>query len=193
MENMSKNSYGWTELKEIKEAAELCSRIIERLFNYCRPANYNQEPVDVSDIAKKVTELVDNQFIKQNVKINLDLAPSLPKVVINPDELKEIFLNIMLNAKSAMSAGGTLTIATKDMKSDGAIDIIFSDTGCGIPKEIIDKIFDPFFTTKRPVSTGLGLSICQRIVSNYKGSIKVESEPGKGTTFIIRFPAIAVK
>ncbi|MCX5711696.1 MAG: ATP-binding protein [Candidatus Omnitrophica bacterium] len=188
MDNVSEGSYGREELQEIKEAAEFCARIIERIFNYCRPSEYKQEAVDVNNIAERIVDLVKSQFERQRIKIILDLGPHISKVIVNPDELKEVFLNIILNAKVAMPTGGALTISTKNLEPDKAVEIRIADTGCGIPKNIQDKIFDPFFTTRRPGSAGLGLSICQRIVNNYKGSLSVQSEAGKGATFIVKLP-----
>ncbi|MEI8348624.1 MAG: ATP-binding protein [Candidatus Omnitrophota bacterium] len=182
------DSFGREEIMEIKEAAELASRIIARLFNYCSPQEYKQELVGVNEIITKITDLVKIQFEKQGITVVLRLSEQLSLVTMNPDELKEVLLNIILNAKQAMPSGGNFTIETKNIESTQQVEIVLVDTGCGIPESIIGKIFDPFFTTRRPNGAGLGLAICQRIIINNKGAINVASQPGKGTVFTVRLP-----
>lgn len=189
MENMKESSFGWEEVKDIKDAAELASRIISRLFKYCSRPENPQELVDANEAIREITKLIKTQFDRQAITINLNLKSPLPKILISPDELKEVILNIVLNAKSAMPKGGTLAIETNCAAQDDTLEMIFSDTGQGIPEGIIDKIFEPFFTTRKPHGAGLGLTICQRIIRANRGSIKVNSQLGKGTTFTIRLPA----
>jgi signal transduction histidine kinase len=105
----------------------------------------------------------------------------------NRGELQQVFINLFINSVQAMPQGGTISVSTEKIDKDIVIKVI--DTGEGIPEESRERIFDPFFTTK-PKGTGLGLSITQRIIENHKGEILVCSEPGKGTTFIIRLPAV---
>jgi len=108
-------------------------------------------------------------------------------VMGNEHQLQQVFTNLILNAQQAMSEGDILTIATR--VSSDTVEISFTDTGCGIPPENLDKIFDPFFTTKMDwKGTGLGLSVSYEIIQNHQGRVKVESEVGKGTTFIIYLP-----
>ena len=177
------------ELIEIDKAHKRCSKIVWALLHYSRPSQYKGTPVDVNSIIIEVLTLVRYQISLKKVEIVENLSPSLSKTTIDPDELKEVFLNMVINAKYAMPDGGRLTIKTSNMDNGKFILIEFTDTGHGILPEQIDKIFDPFFTTRRPGSLGLGLSICQRIVTNHKGSIAVESKPGEGSTFRIRLPA----
>ncbi|MDP2922799.1 MAG: ATP-binding protein [Candidatus Omnitrophota bacterium] len=189
-EHMQKGSFGWEEIKDIKEAAELSSRIIARLFKYCCPSEQKEEIVNVNDIVQQIIELTRTQLDKQGVKIILSLKPNLPNVVVGLDELREVFLNIIFNAKSAMPHGGTLTIETNNIDSEGLVEVIFADTGKGIAEHIIDKIFTPFFSTRRPQGLGLGLAICKRIINSHNGTIQARSSLGKGATFIIRLPVI---
>jgi len=105
---------------------------------------------------------------------------------IDPDQMQQVFLNLMLNARDAMPDGGKLSVSIK--KNNGYLEAVFADTGGGIDKEISDKVFDPFFSTKGPSKgTGLGLSICYSIVKDHGGSIEVDSTDN-GTSFIIRIP-----
>jgi len=180
---------GMEELNEIKEAQQRCSKIVERLGRYSRPSQYKGAPVNINSIIKEVMNLVEYQVSMQSIKIVEKLDPSLSKTIIDPDELKEVFLNIVLNAKYAMPKSGVLTIRARNIDMEKFILVEFTDTGYGIPDENINKIFDPFFTTRRPEGSGLGLSICQRIITDRNGSITVRSEVGKGTTFSIKLPA----
>lgn len=175
------------EMAEIKNAYERCVKIVDRLLRYSRPHADKGSAVDVNGIIKEVLGLAEYQTSLQDVKIVLGLEYDLSRPRIDPDELKEVFLNIVLNAKDAMPNGGSLTIKTSNIDDKGVM-IEFTDTGTGILKEDMDKIFDPFFTTKQAKGTGLGLSICQRIITEYKGTIEVDSKLGKGTTFTIKLP-----
>lgn len=177
------------EMAEIKNAYERCVKIVDRLLRYSRPHADKGSAVDVNGIIKEVLGLAEYQTSLQDVKIVLGLEYDLSKPRIDPDELKEVFLNIVLNAKDAMPNGGSLTIKTSNIDDKGVM-IEFTDTGTGILKEDMDKIFDPFFTTKQAKGTGLGLSICQRIITEYKGTIEVDSRPGKGTTITVKLPIL---
>lgn len=177
------------EMAEIKNAYERCIKIVDRLLRYSRPHADKGSAVDVNGIIKEVLGLAEYQASLQDIKIVLMLEHDLSKPRIDPDELKEVFLNILLNAKDAMPSGGSLTIKTSNIDDKGVM-IEFTDTGTGILKEDMDKIFDPFFTTKQAKGTGLGLSICQRIITEYKGTIEVDSRQGKGTTITVKLPIL---
>ena len=110
-----------------------------------------------------------------------------PALKIDPDQIQQVFLNLVLNARDAMPEGGSLDIAIR--QSNGHVEMMFADTGRGIAPEVKDKIFDPFFSTKGPTKgTRLGLSICYSIIKDHGGTIEIDSEQGKGTRFIIRIP-----
>ena len=115
------------------------------------------------------------------------MRPSLP-IYSDAPQLRQVILNFLTNAAQAIGSEGRITITTRRHGAD-AVDLVFSDTGCGIPEENLVKIFDPFFTTKPPgKGTGLGLSICHGIILRLGGSIAVDSEVGRGTTFTITLP-----
>ena len=114
--------------------------------------------------------------------------------VIDPSQMERVFMNILINAAEAMAGSGLLTITTGYEPADECVEVSFTDTGHGIAKEEIEQIFDPFFTTKEVGrGTGLGLAISYGIVKEHKGTILVESEVGRGTTFIVRLPLAAEK
>jgi two-component system NtrC family sensor kinase len=121
------------------------------------------------------------------VEVVTQLQP-VPPLRARRVEIDQIFVNLLSNAVQAMEGKGRLELATR--LQDGAMIVRVSDTGCGIPKARIHQIFDPFFTTKDPgKGTGLGLSIVHQIVNKYGGTVGIESEPGKGSTFSVHFPA----
>jgi signal transduction histidine kinase len=141
--------------------------------------------------------LVRKQLQQGGIEIDLELTPNLPLVVATGNHLKQVFLNIIINALEAMPQGGRLEMVTRyvsgrgDRKKASAdvafVEIEFADTGVGIPAEHINNIFDPFFTTKSK-GMGLGLSVSYGIVERHGGQIRVESKVGEGTTFVVRLP-----
>ena len=134
--------------------------------------------------------MLQNQSIFQNIHTVTRLAPNLPQVLIDPGHLQQVMVNIALNAVDAMEENGTLTVETEEDKEAGDVLIRISDTGKGIPEDILPLIFEPFFTTKKVgQGTGLGLSIVHGIVTRAGGKIEVSSSP-QGTTFTIRMPIL---
>jgi len=136
--------------------------------------------------------LVDRQISKGGITLKRNLTPGLPLVSGDGNALQQVVLNLVTNARDALEAGGEIVIETSSVPGrPGAVRVVVRDTGPGIPPETIPRIFDPFFTTKRN-GTGLGLSISHGIVRDHGGTLDVESHPGKGTTFVITFPGVAV-
>ncbi len=172
----------------VKEQVEKISQITRRLLNFSRkvPEDFKFEAVNVNFAIQEMITLVSYQFKYNDIELILKLDPALPMIQGNKVYLQQVFLNIMINAKDAMPDGGKLIIET--LSENGNVIVKFTDTGVGIPPEIRDKIFEAFFTTKESKGTGLGLSISRWIVKKHNGEIKVESEVGKGSTFIIVLP-----
>jgi len=124
------------------------------------------------------------------IHIITDFQPDLAPIIADKNQLQQVFLNLIINAKDALDRGGTIRIKTQ-AKAHWVV-IRFEDNGCGIPAEDLEKVFLPLYTTKQEgTGSGLGLSISQSIIEDHKGFIEAKSRPGKGTTFIIRFPAIS--
>jgi len=178
--------------KEIVEQAERAARIIRKVRGFARPGETRMESVDINGTLIRTLSLLKDQVHLKNIRINEDLDLSLPGIKADKDQLEQIFLNIILNAVEAMSNGGELMLKTK-LRGQGTkvstkrVELTISDTGCGVSKENLGKIFDPFFSTKHN-STGLGLSITHSLLNRHHGTIAVESEVSKGTTFVITFP-----
>jgi len=165
----------------IEKDVEYSNKIISDLLTYSREILLDPVETTPKSIIKDALTLVR---VPKNIRV-LGLTENEPKIKIDAQKMKSVFLNIIKNAVDAMPKGGKLTIKSKE--SSGNLEIAFIDTGTGIPNEIMEKIWDPFFTTKAK-GMGLGLSICKRIVEAHRGSISVESTVGKGATFIVTLP-----
>ena len=177
--------------EKIHTAASRAAAIIENLLRFTRPSEGLVERVDVNGAVEDTLSLIDHQISLQSIEIDKRLAPGLPRVKGSKNQLQQVFMNIILNGYHAMPEGGLFTIETRRAPGthEVAIEAQFADTGRGIPEEHLSRIFQPFFTTM-PVGkgTGLGLSIAYGIVQQHGGTIRVESEVGKGSTFTITLP-----
>jgi signal transduction histidine kinase/CheY-like chemotaxis protein len=172
------------ELGLIQEEASRARDIVRDLLQFSRQRDFMPEPADVNIVLEQVVSMVRRQGALQSVTVNEVYARDLPMVEMDVPRIKQVFLNIINNAVYAMKDGGSLTIRT--VGDLGTARIAFEDTGPGIPPDIMSRIFDPFFTTKPEVSgTGLGLSVSLGIVQSHGGTIDVQSELGKGTTFTV--------
>ena len=181
-------------LKEVKRLND----VVTNFLNFARPVALHFAPVDVREVLTGLEGLISGQARAYRVQIFTSFHVGPARVMVDEALLKQAFLNIALNALEAMPDGGDLAISTRlaDPATVGILDnaprqewveVIFDDTGCGILEEHLGRVFDPFFTTKKD-GTGLGLAITYRIIENHRGIIRVMSQPGKGTTFVITLP-----
>jgi signal transduction histidine kinase len=164
--------------------------IVRRLLNFSRQTEPRKEDCDINLIVESALSLTKNQLkVRENaITVKKELG-ELPSLQLDPNQMLEVFINIIINALDAMAKGGELGIKTGLTEDAKAVEIRISDTGCGISKENLEKVFDPFFTTKEVgKGTGLGLAVAYGIIDGHNGSIDVESEIGKGTMFVIRLP-----
>jgi two-component system NtrC family sensor kinase len=146
--------------------------------------------VDLNKVVRETLTLVEHQFASSSVKVELGLDESIPLIKGSPGKLQQVFLNLFLNARDAMESGGALAIETS--RFNGSVQVGVRDTGSGIAPENLARIFDPFFTTKGiRKGTGLGLSVSYGIMREHGGEITVQSQPGKGTQFLLTFPVVA--
>jgi PAS domain S-box-containing protein len=181
----------YEELKVIVSETNRIAKLIQQLLDFARPKKMRPKPVELNAEIDNVLQLLKNQIEKSRIALRLRLQDGLPLIFGDGAQLQEVFVNLIVNAIHSMDRGGELTISTRSLsKSEGDfVEVAITDTGCGIPEENLPKIFNPFFTTKEVgKGTGLGLAIAQRIVSDHKGTITVESTVGKGTTFTLIFP-----
>ncbi|BCA57031.1 hypothetical protein W02_41710 [Nitrospira sp. KM1] len=173
-------------------------RLIEEILDYARYMEPKLTEEDINDIVSSCLYFIDVKADSHGVKIEKELAQDLPRVMLDRQQLKQVFLNLFLNALDAMSArGGTLRVRTTKRDRPGGkswVQIETSDTGHGIQETNLEHIFDPFFTTKHESGehegTGLGLTIVHQIIQEHHGEIRVTSAVDKGTTFVISLPAI---
>ncbi len=162
--------------------------ITTRMLNFYRPASERQrEPLDINEVLNEVLTLTGKQLQHKKVVLVRRLEPNLPLVEAVSDQLRQVFLNIVLNALDAMPDGGTLTVTSGFYSETGEVWAAFTDTGNGIPAENIPRIFEPLFSTK-PRGTGLGLATSYGIVERHGGRIEVQSQVGQGSTFTIVLP-----
>ena len=174
-------------LSIIERESLRCKRIIQNLLDFARHSEPTPHLTIINELIDTCCELVEHQISLQNVKLVKNYDPALPPIMADTNQLQQVFINIMLNAYQAMRDGGTLHITTRTVGSE--LQVTFADMGTGIPPENIQNIFDPFFTTKEVgEGTGLGLSVSYGIVRAHGGTIGVESQVGKGTTFVIKLP-----
>ena len=173
---------------DIVAYAKHVAKVVGGFVSYARAASRDGEvEMDLSERLLEAVQLVRLNPQFGDVEVATQFEP-LPRLRGRQSEIDQVFINVIYNAVQAMEGTGRLTLATRHLGD--IMSIMISDTGCGIPKALLNRIFDPFFTTKDPgKGTGLGLSIVYTIVSRYAGTIRVESEEGKGTTFTIQFPA----
>jgi two-component system NtrC family sensor kinase len=179
-------------LTKIVKQADRCRGIIRGLLDFARQRKPDKRMSSVNRVLEECVALVDNQALFLNIRIVKQLSPELPRVLMDPSQIQQIFMNMIINAAEAMNGVGTLTLTTRQVPDDNAVEVQFSDTGHGIREEDLERIFDPFFTTKEVGhGTGLGLAISYGIIQEHKGTISVESQIGQGTTFFIRLPVAA--
>ena len=181
------------DLQVVIDQAERCSKIIKGLLGFSRGAGFEMVEINLNSLVEAVIAMISHQTRFYNIKFDLRLAAGLPPVLADPNQIQQVFLNMLMNASDAMNQKGAITIATRYLPAEDGRQIVeteFTDTGPGMVEPDVGKIFEPFYTTK-PVGkgTGLGLSVSYGIIKKHGGDILVKSEPGRGATFLIRLPS----
>ncbi|MCL6477708.1 MAG: two-component sensor histidine kinase [Peptococcaceae bacterium] len=172
-------------IKVIKEQVDRQNRVIQELLDFGRPSKQMTQPVDINSLLEKVLTFTSPMLRQNNIYLDVNYDPGLPRITVDTSRIKQVFVNMILNAVQAMPDGGKLIINT--CLQDGFICTEFIDTGKGIEPDELSRIFDPFYTTKES-GTGLGLSISHQIVKSHNGAIHVTSTPGEGTVFRVELP-----
>ena len=171
-----------------------CAAIIRRLLDFAREKTPEKKYHDLNQIVEDTARIIDRPAQVRDIEIALDLGRDLPPVWVDADLIKQVIMNMLVNAQHAIEEKGSITVRTRRVPEAGTgsasmVEISIIDTGCGIPQENLQRIFDPFFTSKGTgKGTGLGLSVSHGIVSAHGGTIKVESTPGEGSTFHVCVP-----
>ncbi len=176
----------------LKEVDRICG-LINDLLSFARPSKPNVAPENISDVVENIARILESQAKEKNVEITREFDLRVPKVWIDKEQMKQVFMNLILNAIQAMKGGGSIVISTRisarnnDELIKECVQVEIRDTGVGIPEENLEHIFDPFFTSKDEGS-GLGLAVSHQIVQEHGGFLTVESTVGKGTTFFVHVP-----
>jgi len=166
------------------------SSLVNELLDFARPSDPKLEQEDINTVLDGMILLISTETKKKQITIIRNYATDLPLVQIDREQIKQVFLNVLLNGIEATSENGKIMVQTRSFMKPGGdpyVQVEFSDTGCGIPPDYIEDIFNPFFTTKS-TGSGLGLSISNQIIQDHKGYIVVESQLGKGSSFFINLP-----
>jgi PAS domain S-box-containing protein len=181
------------DLRVLHRHAQRVARIAQGLLSFARQSSGQRGPVDLNQLVEETLLLMEKQVVRDGIAVKRALAPDLPPVWGDGNALQQVMVNLLTNARDALVGGGEIAVRTGPAPGQaGAVRLIVSDTGPGIPPDVLPRIFDPFFTTKSE-GTGLGLSISYGIVREHKGSVDVQSRPGEGTTFILTFPPLTAE
>lgn len=178
--------------ERIKKSAIRADIVIQNLLSFSRQTPPSFSETDMNNLIEEALAMVEHQMNLQNIEIIRNYSHRTPEVRVDGNQIKQVFINIFINATEAMKGGGTVTITTttgSGKDGEPCIEVAVTDTGAGIPEEIIKNVLDPFFTTKRVSGgTGLGLSVTKGIIDRHHGSISVSSKEGTGTTVTITLP-----
>lgn len=180
---------------KILAAGQRASKITTGMLSYARQQSDRREPMDLTVLVEDLLVLVEKDLQRHRVRLEMS-TQGRPWSAVNSGQVQQVLLNLVVNARQAMASGGVLTVAVRANQEAGFAEISVQDTGCGIPAEKLRQIFEPYFTTKKPDEqgqggTGLGLSLAKDVMESHGGRIRVESQPGTGTTFTLKFPLVA--
>jgi two-component system sensor histidine kinase HydH len=163
------------------------NRVVSQLLEFARPVDIKPQPTNLNALIDDSVKLIENQALQNDIAVKTRISSRAAEIMVDPDRLNQVLLNLYLNAIESMVSGGELKVELSSDSEAGGIDIKIADTGCGISAEDLPKIFDPYYTTKSS-GTGLGLAIAHNIIEAIGGQIQVESQPAQGTTFRITIP-----
>lgn len=189
MRGHEKDTQNYEDLRTIERQAQHCKRIVDDLLKFARAADTRKNVMDVNQCIREIVTMLSHQLERDTISVETKFHPDLPQVVGDAEKVKQVLMNLLMNAKQAIAGRGVIGIETAYERKDGQIRISISDSGSGIPAELTDRIFDPFFTTKAVgEGTGLGLSVSYGIVQDHGGTIEVKSQVGEGSVFTIHLP-----
>ena len=179
------------QVETIYAEAERASKIVSNLLTFARRRRAQKEPSNLNTLIERVLELRNYDLRVRNINTEMEFDAALPETMVDANQLQQVFFNIINNAEQAMKSQDEGTLRIRTRSNGRALNVSFTDSGPGMSAETVRRIFDPFFTTKEAgEGTGLGLTICYNIVEEHNGRIWAESEPGRGTTFVIELPIV---
>ncbi|MFQ5865943.1 MAG: PAS domain-containing sensor histidine kinase, partial [bacterium] len=173
--------------EEILKQANRAEQNLESLLAFARQSRLERFPTDLNAIIERILLFIRQQSDMKLIKAESDLDKELPEVLVDPKQIEQVLLNLIINAVQAMPQGGHLTVSTRYHEANNRVCISVQDTGVGISREARDQVFQPFYTTKVK-GVGLGLALCKEVVLRHRGTISFDSEVGTGTTFTIELP-----
>lgn len=192
--NEDPESQKFHDLKIIEKHVKACKTIVEDLLNFARSSKPRQDCINISELIDDVLTFIQRRSGLDALSILKNYDHNIPVMIMDEKKIKQVLINLLMNAQHATDNQGTIAIATCFDASTHHINIHIKDDGHGIDKETLGRIFDPFFTTKPTgVGTGLGLAVSYGIIKSHGGQIDVTSEPGLGTEFIVTLPVITEK
>jgi signal transduction histidine kinase len=178
---------------KILQAGNRAARITNGILGFARNRTGSPEPTDMVKLVDDTLLLLEREMAKYRISVERQVEV-VPRARANPNQIQQVLVNLLINARQAMPQGGRLLTRLGHDRESDMIEVVVRDSGCGIPPDVLPKIFEPFFTTKRGPDasgkggTGLGLSACRDIIEAHHGRIRVESTVGKGTAFTIKLP-----
>ena len=184
--------------EKILSAGNRAAKITNGILGIARNRSAGQEPTDLTQLIDDTLLLLERELNKYRIAVDKHFQP-IPPALVNGNQIQQVLLNLLINARQAMPSGGRVTIKLLHDAAGDMIDLVIRDYGCGIPPEKLPHIFEPFYTTKKGPDasgkggTGLGLSLCRDIVEAHHGRIRVDSTPGKGTAFTLKLPVAAAQ
>ena len=182
-------------LQRILTAGERAAKITSVVLGAARNRSDGFEPTDLAKLIEDSLVLLEREMNKYRISVERQFEPA-PEAIANGNQIQQVLLNLLINARQAMPSGGRLILRISPDAAEGTVDLQVRDTGSGIPADKLRRIFDPYFSTKNGPDetgkggTGLGLASCRRIIEAHHGRIRVESTVGKGTAFTIKLPAV---
>jgi two-component system, NtrC family, sensor kinase len=175
-------------LEIISHETARCRDIIQGLLEFSRNDTSRKSPANLNKIVEQALNIVENELRLRHIQLNRHLAQDLPEALMDANQIEQVCVNLLINAAEAIGEYGTIKVRSKQEAGGQRLILEISDTGSGIPQEVMGKIFEPFFSTKSK-GTGLGLSVSYGIVQSHRGTLRVSSRPDKGTCFTISLPA----
>lgn len=182
--------------EKILAASNRAARITNSVLGMARNRGTDREPTDLTRLVDDTLVLLEREMNKYRIRVETQLRP-VPEALVNGNQIQQVLLNLLINARQAMPNGGRLTVKLDYNAEENMVELVVRDYGCGIPAEQLPHIFESFYTTKKGPDasgkggTGLGLSMCRDIIEAHRGRIRVDSAAGRGTAFTLKLPAAA--
>jgi two-component system, NtrC family, sensor kinase len=183
-------------LDKILAAANRAAKITNGILSFARNRSTGLEPTDLTRVVSDSLLLLEREMTKYRIRVETQFDPAVPSAMANGNQIQQVLLNLLINARQAMQQGGLILIKLAFDPATNMVELVVRDNGCGMPPDVMRRIFDPFYSTKAGPDasgkggTGLGLSMCRDILEAHNGRIRVDSSVGKGTAFTLKLPAV---